>query len=39
MPEEKKQRLKEYLKNYRDAKKSQYNNQQNSLDGLFYNLC
>ena len=27
MPEEKKQRLKEYQKNYREAKKSQYNNQ------------
>ena len=26
-PEEKKQRLKEYQKNYREAKKSQYNNQ------------
>ena len=26
MPEEKKQRLKEYQKSYRDAKKSQYNN-------------
>ena len=26
MPEEKKQRLKEYQKNYREAKKSQYNN-------------
>ena len=27
MPDEKKQRLKEYQKNYREAKKSQYNNQ------------
>ena len=27
IPEEKKQRLKEYQKNYREAKKSQYNNQ------------
>ena len=27
MPEEKKQRLKEYQKNYREAKKSQYNNE------------
>ena len=27
MPEEKKQRLKEYQKNYRDAKKSQHNNE------------
>ena len=27
MPEEKKQRLKEYQKNYRKAKKSQYNNE------------
>ena len=27
MSEEKKQRLKEYQKNYREAKKSQYNNQ------------
>ena len=27
MPEEKKQKLKEYQKNYREAKKSQYNNQ------------
>ena len=26
MSEEKKQRLKEYQKNYRDSKKSQYNN-------------
>ena len=26
MPEEKKQRLKEYQKNYHEAKKSQYNN-------------
>ena len=29
--EEKKQRLKEYQKNYREAKKSQYNNEQNSF--------
>ena len=28
MPEEKKQRLKEYQKNYREAKKSQYNYEQ-----------
>ena len=27
MSEEKKQRLKEYQKNYREAKRSQYNNQ------------
>ena len=27
IPEEKKQRLKEYQKNYREAKKSQYNNE------------
>ena len=27
MPEEKEQRLKKYQKNYREAKKSQYNNQ------------
>ena len=27
MSEEKKQRLKEYQKNYREAKKSQYNNE------------
>ena len=27
MPEEKEQRLKEYQKNYRKAKKSQYNNE------------
>ena len=27
IPEEKKQRLNEYQKNYREAKKSQYNNQ------------
>ena len=27
MPEEKKQKLKEYQKNYREAKKSQYNNE------------
>ena len=26
MPEEKKQRLKEYQKNYHETKKSQYNN-------------
>ena len=29
MSEEKKQRLKEYQKNYREAKKSQYNNEKN----------
>ena len=29
MFEEKKQRLKEYQKNFREAKKSQYNNEQN----------
>ena len=28
MSEEKRQRLKEYQKNYREAKKSQYNNKQ-----------
>ena len=27
MPKEKRRRLKEYQKNYREAKKSQYNNQ------------
>ena len=27
MPEEKKQRLKEYQKNFRETKKSQYNNE------------
>ena len=27
MPDEKKQRLKEYQKNYREGKSSQYNNQ------------
>ena len=31
MSEEKKQRLKECQKNYREAKKSQYNNEQNSF--------
>ena len=31
MSEEKKQRLKEYQKNCREAKKSQYDNQQNSF--------
>ena len=32
MSKEKKQRLKEYQKNYREAKKSQYNNnEQNSF--------
>ena len=31
MSEEKKKRLKEYQKNYREAKKSQYNNKQNSF--------
>ena len=30
MSEGKKQRLKEYQQNYREAKKSQYNNKQNS---------
>ena len=34
MSEEKKQRLKEYQKNYREAKKSQYNNRQN----IFFKL-
>ena len=33
MSEEKKRRLKEYQNNYHEAKKSQYNNEQNS----FYN--
>ena len=31
MSEEKKQRLKEYQKNYRESKRSQYNNEQNSF--------
>ena len=31
MSEEKKQRLKEYQKNYREAKKSQCNNESNSF--------
>ena len=31
MPEEKKIRLKEYQKNYREAKKSKYNNKQDFL--------
>ena len=31
MSEEKKPRLKEYQKQYRQAKKSQYNNKQNSF--------
>ena len=31
MSEEKKQRLKEYKKNYREAKKSQNNDEQNSF--------
>ena len=31
MSEEKKIRLKEYQKNYREAKKSKYNNKQNSF--------
>ena len=31
MSEEKKKRLKEYQKNYREAKKSQYNNEYNSF--------
>ena len=39
MSEEKKQRLKEYQTNYRKAKKSQYNNQQNSFDILCRDLC
>ena len=37
MSEEKKQ--KEYQKNYHEAKKSQYNNQQNSFDSVCYDLC
>ena len=39
MPEGNKQSLKEYQKNYRETKKSQYNNQQNSFDGVYCNLC
>ena len=39
MPEKKKQRLKEYQKNYRKAKKSQCNNQQNSFDSVCCDLC
>ena len=35
--EEKKQRLKEYQN--REAKKSQYNNQWNSFDSVFCDLC
>ena len=31
MSEQKKKRLKEYQKNYREAKKSKYNNKQNSF--------
>ena len=31
MSEEKKKRLKEYQKNYREAKKSQYNHKWNSI--------
>ena len=31
MSEEKKQRLKDYQKNYCEAKKSQFNNEQNSF--------
>ena len=31
MSEEKKQKLKEYQKKYREAKKSKYNNKQNSF--------
>ena len=31
MSEEKKQRLKEYQKNYREAKKPQYTNEKNSF--------
>ena len=31
MSEEKKQRLKEYQKNYREAKKSQYNSKKNNF--------
>ena len=31
MSAEKKQKLKEYLKKYREAKKSKYNNEQNSF--------
>ena len=39
MSEEKKQRLKEYQKNYREAKKSQCNNQLNSFDSACCDLC
>ena len=31
MSEEKKQKLEEYQKNYREAKKSQYDNEQNNF--------
>ena len=31
MSEEKKQKLKEYQKNYRESKNSKYNNEQNSF--------
>ena len=34
MSEEKKQKLKEYQKNYRDAKKSQQNNQYYNFDSV-----
>ena len=34
MPEEKKQKLQEYQNNYREAKKSRYNNRQNSFDSV-----
>ena len=37
MPEEKKQRLKEYQKNYGEAKKSQYNNKKNNFFNCTFN--
>ena len=39
MSEEKKQLLKDYRKNYREAKKSQCNNQWNSFDSAYGDLC
>ena len=39
MSEEKKQKLKEYQKNYRESKKCQYNNQSNSFDSACCDLC
>ena len=38
MSKEKKQKLKQYQKNYRETKKSQYNNQSNSFDSVCCDL-